>query len=99
MARRKSLVSMIRELVETEVGNAIQSLLGTAKAKAKNGRRRRKPYGKWRPGGPGRPPRSIVEARKSKAQSKVKPRAAKTGSVGRRRRRSGRIRVPKKKGS
>ena len=72
MPRRKSLVTVIRELVQEEVGNAIQSLLGgisTGTAKPKNGRRRRrKVRGKWRPGGPGRPPKATAarKARKGK---------------------------------
>ena len=52
MPRRKSIVTVIRELVQEEVQNAIHSLLGTGKPKAKNGRRRR------RRRGPGRPPGS-----------------------------------------
>jgi hypothetical protein len=55
MPRQKSLLTVIRELVQQEVHSAIQSLLGgifTAK-RAKNGRRRRK-----RRRGPGRPPGS-----------------------------------------
>jgi hypothetical protein len=50
MPRQKSLVTVIRDLVQQEVRAAIQSLLGsvsTAK-RAKNGRRRRRR-------GPGRP--------------------------------------------
>jgi hypothetical protein len=54
MPRRKSIVTVIRELVQEEVGNAMASLLGTGKPKAKNGRRRRR--GRRR--GPGRPPGS-----------------------------------------
>jgi hypothetical protein len=53
MPRHKSLLTVIRELVQQEVHSAIQSLLGgifTAKP-AKNGRRRRK----RRRGPPGRP--------------------------------------------
>ena len=65
MPRRKSLVTVIREMVQQEVGSAIRSLLGsvsTGKPKAKNGRRRRrKARGKWRPGGPGRPPKAVAE--------------------------------------
>jgi hypothetical protein len=55
MPRQKSLLTVIRELVEQEVRSAMQSLLGsfsTAKP-AKNGRRRRR-----RRRGPGRPPGS-----------------------------------------
>ena len=53
MPRKKSLVTVIRDLVQQEVRSAIQSLLGSisaGKAKAKNGRRRRR-----RRRGPGRP--------------------------------------------
>ena len=66
MPRRKSLVTVIRETVQQEVGSAIRSLLGivsTGKRKATNvRRRRRKARGKWRPGGPGRPPGSKKKA-------------------------------------
>jgi hypothetical protein len=51
MPRQKSLVTVIRDLVQQEVRSAIQSLLGMVssnKPKAKNGRRRRRR-------GPGRP--------------------------------------------
>ena len=71
MPRRKSLVTVIREMVQEEVGNAIQSLLGGVSIgrRATNGRhRRRKARGKWRPGGPGRPPKATAarKARKGK---------------------------------
>src|SRR5439155_26583542 len=87
MPRRKSLVTVIRELVQEEVGSAITSLLGTAKPKAKNGRRRRR-RGKWRPGGPGRPPKAVAEkmAQKKGAATPVAPKA-KNGRRRRRRRR------------
>ena len=52
MPRHKSLLTVIRDLVQQEVRSAMQALLGsfsTAKP-AKNGRRRRK-----RRRGPGRP--------------------------------------------
>lgn len=45
MPRHKSLVTVIRELVQTEVSNALQGIIGGiagGKRKAKNGRRRRK---------------------------------------------------------
>ena len=54
MPRQKSLVTVIRDLVQREVRSAIQSLLGsisTEKSKPKNGRRRRRR-------GPGRTPGS-----------------------------------------
>ena len=72
MPRRKSLVTVIRETVQQEVGSAIRSLLGsvsTGKRKATNGRRRRRrTRGTWRPGGPGRPPKATAarKARKGK---------------------------------
>ena len=61
MSRQRSL---IRDMVQQEVRSAIQSLLGSVstgkRAKAKNGRRRKR-RGKWRPGGPGRPPKAVAE--------------------------------------
>ena len=45
MPRRKSLVTVIREMVQQEVGSAIQSLLGSvsgSKLKPTHGRRRRR---------------------------------------------------------
>ncbi len=56
MPRQKSLLTVIRDLVQQEVRSAVQSLLGSVsagRAKAKNGRRRRR-----RRRGPGRPPGS-----------------------------------------
>jgi hypothetical protein len=52
MPRQKSLMTVIRDLVQQEVRSAIQSLLGTfsTPTRAKNGRRRRK-----RQRGPGWP--------------------------------------------
>jgi hypothetical protein len=55
MPRRKSLMTIVRDLVQQEVRSAMQALLGsfsTAKP-AKNGRRRRRHRR-----GPGRPPGS-----------------------------------------
>ncbi len=91
MPRQKSLVTVVREMVQEEVGNAIRSLLGSVsgtKPKAKNGRRRRRARGKWRPGGPGRPPKAVAEraARKKKAVATPPVPKAKNG----RRRRRGR---------
>ena|SRR6266849_9994775 len=64
MPRQQSLLTVIRDMVQEEVRSAIQSLFGglsTGKP-AKNGRRRRrKARGKWRPGGPGRPPKAVAE--------------------------------------
>jgi hypothetical protein len=54
MPRQRSLLTVIRDLVQEEVRSAIHSLLGSVsstKPKPKNGRRRRrKTRGKWRPG-------------------------------------------------
>ena len=87
MPRQKSLATVIRDLVQEEVGDAIRSLLGSAsgtKPKAKNGRRRRrKARGKWRPGGPGRPPKGVAE----KMAHRKKAVAPKAKTVHRRRRR------------
>src|SRR5437660_12107047 len=61
MPRRKSLVTVIRDMVREQVQEAIQGLLGAvggAKKKAKNGRRRR------RRRGPGRPPGSKTRKRR-----------------------------------
>jgi len=80
-------------MVQQEVRSAIQSLLGSVstgkRAKAKDGRRRRrKGRGKWRPGGPGRPPKAVAEkmAQKKGAATPVAPKA-KNGRRRRRRRR------------
>jgi len=91
MPRQKSLATVIRDLVQEEVGDAIRSLLGSAsgtKPKAKNGRRRRrrKTRGKWRPGGPGRPPKAVAEKMAQKKAAPVSPKP-KTGRRRRRRRR------------
>ena len=87
MPRQRSLVTVIRDIVQEEVGSAIQSLLSTVstgKPTAKNGRRhRRKARGKWRPGGPGRPPKAVAE----KMAHRKKPVASKTKTVRRHRRR------------
>jgi hypothetical protein len=100
MPRQTSLLTVIREMVQGEVRSAIQSLLGpisTGTRKSKNvRRRRRKTRGKWRPGGPGRPPKAVAEKVARKKQTVVPK--AKTG--GRRRRRGrgpGRPAGPKKK--
>ena len=65
MPRQRSLVTVIRDVVQGEVRSAIQSLLGSVsgtKPKATDGRRRRrKTRGTWRPGGPGRPPKAVAE--------------------------------------
>jgi hypothetical protein len=55
MPRQKSLLTIIRDMVQQEVRAAMQSLLGSASTatRPKNGRRRRR-----RRRGPGRPPGS-----------------------------------------
>jgi hypothetical protein len=88
MPRQRSLVTVIRDVVQQEVGSAIRSLHGgvatPTRKPAKNGRRRRrKARGKWRPGGPGRPPKAVAE---KMAQTK-KAAATKPKAVRRRRRR------------
>jgi hypothetical protein len=83
MPRQRSLVTVIRDLVQQEARSAIQSLLGSVssnKPKAKNGRRRKR-RGKWRPGGPGRPPKAVAEKAAHNKKAVVKK--------GRRRRRRG----------
>jgi len=99
MPRQRSLVTVIRDMVQEEVGSAIHSLLGSistgTKPKPKNGRRRRrKARGKWRRGGPGRPPKAVAEkmAQKKGAATPVAPKA-KNGRR-RRRRRRGPSRLP-----
>src|SRR6266566_8674551 len=90
MPRQRSLVTVIRDMVQQEVRSAIHSLLGSVSStrpKAKNGRRRRrKARGKWRPGGPGRPPKAVAEkmAHTKKVAAPIPP---KTKTVHRRRRR------------
>ena len=59
MPRQKSLITIIRELVQREVRRAMAALLGTVAPKkpAKNGRRRRRR-------GPGRPPKVAAAKRR-----------------------------------
>ena len=104
MPRGKGLVTVIRYLVQQEVGSAIQSLLGSVsstKPKAKNGRRRRRrARGKWRPGGPGRPPKGVAEKMahtKKGAAATSGPKAKTVRRRGRRRRGPGRPPGSKKK--
>ncbi len=80
----KSLVTVIREMVQEEVGNAIQSLLGgvSTGGRSANGRHRRRRRGTWRPGGPGRPPKAVAEKMAQKKAAATKPK-----TVRRRRRR------------
>src|SRR5207245_2457 len=88
LPRQRSLVTVIRDIVQREVGSAIQSLLGgvSTRKKATNGRRRRrKARGKWRPGGPGRPPKAVAEKMARGKKAMVTPAAPKAKSVRRRR--------------
>jgi hypothetical protein len=48
MPRQKSIVTVIREMVKTEIAQAFQTLLGAGKKTRRRRRRRR---------GPGRPPK------------------------------------------
>ncbi len=85
MPRQKSLLTVIRDMVQHEVGSAIHSLLGSissTKPKAKSGRRRKR-RGKWHPGGPGRPPKAVAEKAAQKRE------AAKPTKGRRRRKRKG----------
>src|SRR5437867_6337503 len=90
MPRQRSVVTVIRDMVQEEVGSAIHSLLGSistgTKPKPTNGRRRRRRRGKWRPGGPGRPPKAVAAkmAHTKKVAAPVPPKAK---TVRRRRRR------------
>src|SRR5438093_9895073 len=89
MPRHGSLLTVIRGLVQEEVRSAIQSLLGTVstRKRATNGRRRRpKARGKWRPGGPGRPPKAVAEKMAHRKKAVVTPAAPKAKTVRRRRR-------------
>ena len=89
MPRERSLVTVIRDLVQHEVSSAIRSLLGrisSNKPKVKNGRRRRKGRGKWRPGGPGRPPKAVAEKAAQKRGAAATS-GSKAKTVRRRRRR------------
>ena len=98
MPRQRSLVTVIRDMVQQEVSSAIRSLLGSVssnKPKAKNGRRRRrKARGKWRPGGPGRPPKAVAEQAARKKKAMVTPLAKAKNGRRRRRRRRGPGRPP-----
>jgi hypothetical protein len=64
MPRPTNLLTLIRDLVRTEVTQAVDNFFGnlmrTPATKGKNGRRRKKARGKWRPGGPGRPPKAVA---------------------------------------
>jgi hypothetical protein len=96
MPRQRSLVTVIQDLVQREVSSAIRSLLGSVssnKPKAKNGRRRRKGRGKWRPGGPGRPPKAVAEKAAQKRGAAATS-GSKAKTVRRRRRRRARTARP-----
>lgn len=91
MPRQRSLVTVIRDMVQQEVRSAIQSLLGSISmppTKPKNGRRRRRTRGTWRPGGPGRPPKAVAEKMAQKKAAAATP-GSKTKTIHRRRRRRG----------
>jgi hypothetical protein len=64
MPRQKSLVTVIRDLVRQEIGNAISGLLGTTGRKTTRRRRRRR--GRR---GPGRPPGSKNKRRRGRPSS------------------------------
>ena len=53
MPRQKSIITVIREMVQTEVRSAMGSLFGSLSSKKppKNGRRRRRRRGPGRPSG------------------------------------------------
>jgi len=90
MPRQRSLVTVIRDLVQQEVRSAIQSLFSTVSPSkpATNGRRRRrKTRGTWRPGGPGRPPMAVAEKMAQKRAAAATS-GAKAKTVRRRRRRA-----------
>src|SRR5947207_12708412 len=91
MPRQKSLLTVIRDMVRQEVGSVIHSLFGgvsTGTEKPTNGRRRRhRSRGKWRAGGPGRPPKSVAENVAKKATATPPSPKAKNGRRRRRRRR------------
>ena len=92
MPRHGSLLTVIRELVQEEVGSAIHSLLGSVsgtKPKPKNGRRRRRRRGRgtWRPGGPGRPPKAVAARMAHTKKTVVTPVVPKPKNGRRRRRR------------
>ena len=64
MPRQKSLVTAIQEIVRREVGDVMASLFGRPQAKRR---------GKWRPGGPGRPPKAVaarVKSQRKRARKK-----------------------------
>jgi len=100
MPARKNLFTVLRDMVQQELRSAIQSLLGSiSTGKPKNRRRRRRNgRGKWRRGGPGRPPKAVAEkAAWKKAAAATRGSKAKTIRRPRRRRGPGRPPGSKKK--
>src|SRR5207302_11181778 len=98
MPEPRSLVTVIRDLVQQEVRSAIQSLLGgiSTGTRATNGRRRRRrrrTRGTWRPGGPGRPPKALAEKLAQKKAAAATP-GSKGKTIHRRRGRRGGPRRP-----
>ena len=89
MPRQRNLLTVIRNMVQQEVGSAIQSLLGgvSTRKPPKNGRRRRRrrTRGTWRLGGPGRPPKAVAEKMAQKRVATASPKFVRR----RRRRRRG----------
>jgi len=47
-------------MVQAEIRSAMAGLLSGLTGTPKNTRRRRRGRGKWRPGGPGRPPKAVA---------------------------------------
>ena len=95
MPRPKSLVTVIRNMVQEQVREALQGLLATATPKKKpaNGRRRRR---RRRRRGPGRPPGSKTRMRRGPGRPpKVEQAAPPQTRTRRRRRRRGPGRPPK----
>jgi hypothetical protein len=74
MPRQKTLITIIREIVDTEVRKVFSSLLGMTKEKpakkAANGRKKRKvaTNGRKKRRGPGRPPGSKNKKKKPAAE-------------------------------
>ena len=64
MPRHKSLVTVIRDLVRQEIGNAISGLLGSSAGGKKTTTRRRR-----RRRGPGRPPGSKTRRRRGRPKA------------------------------
>jgi hypothetical protein len=99
MPRQTNFVSFIQRIVREQVGDAMRDVFGSiagTKTRAKNGRRRRrKARGKWRPGGPGRPPKAVAE--KMAAKTPATGVGSKKARRGGRRRRPGRPKGSKTK--